>query len=610
MRQKDLPAAKLAAQLIQQGFASQALGELQQALACYQAALDNVPEHPAALQLMGLLARKRGDLQAAEELMRRSLAVSPTQPNVWNNLANVLDAGQRSEEALHCLEQAIVLSPDYADAHFNRARLLLKLKRFGLAKSAAESALAVDKPARHSLLQLYAQIQTELGELQPALTTLNLAIAQYPTASSLHHNRAVLLQRLHRYKEALADHQAALGGGLDAADAHYNHGNTLQSLGLQGQALEAYRRALARQPLHALALYDLARLRWRRGDDDFDAELVQASMAHPTSALAPTLRGQLLLRAELHAQAVQSFQQALLRDPQSAQAHDGVARALARLGLYDESLVHHTHASELAPSDAAIRVGYATTLLMARKANAAVAQALAACELAPDDQSAWAALGLAWRLCGDARESWLNNESQLIAVLDLAAPFGFETMDAFNSALAAELALLHQDRIAPVDQTLRGGTQTLGDIFDQRHPLVEALKQRIGEATSSYISNLARDDTHPFLRRLAARWRFAGSWSSRLSSGGFHTNHVHPQGWISGVYYVAVPATVQAGESRAGALEFGRPDFAFEPKPTLPFCVQPRPGRLVLFPSMFWHGTVPFFDSADRVTIAFDVVPG
>jgi Putative 2OG-Fe(II) oxygenase len=31
---------------------------------------------------------------------------------------------------------------------------------------------------------------------------------------------------------------------------------------------------------------------------------------------------------------------------------------------------------------------------------------------------------------------------------------------------------------------------------------------------------------------------------------------------------------------------------------------------LVLFPSYFWHGTVPFESSADRLTIAFDVVPG
>jgi hypothetical protein len=38
--------------------------------------------------------------------------------------------------------------------------------------------------------------------------------------------------------------------------------------------------------------------------------------------------------------------------------------------------------------------------------------------------------------------------------------------------------------------------------------------------------------------------------------------------------------------------------------------VQPVVGHLALFPSYFWHGTVPFQSADDRLTIAFDVVPG
>jgi hypothetical protein len=37
---------------------------------------------------------------------------------------------------------------------------------------------------------------------------------------------------------------------------------------------------------------------------------------------------------------------------------------------------------------------------------------------------------------------------------------------------------------------------------------------------------------------------------------------------------------------------------------------RPAVGRLVLFPSYFWHGTFPFTDDGMRLTIAFDVVPG
>ena len=37
--------------------------------------------------------------------------------------------------------------------------------------------------------------------------------------------------------------------------------------------------------------------------------------------------------------------------------------------------------------------------------------------------------------------------------------------------------------------------------------------------------------------------------------------------------------------------------------------VQPWVGRLVLFPSYTWHGTVPFHAPQNRTTIAFDAIP-
>ncbi|NCW50279.1 MAG: hypothetical protein EBV89_03205, partial [Betaproteobacteria bacterium] len=37
--------------------------------------------------------------------------------------------------------------------------------------------------------------------------------------------------------------------------------------------------------------------------------------------------------------------------------------------------------------------------------------------------------------------------------------------------------------------------------------------------------------------------------------------------------------------------------------------VQPRVGRLVLFPSYFWHGTYPFQANTNRIAISADIVP-
>ena len=53
----------------------------------------------------------------------------------------------------------------------------------------------------------------------------------------------------------------------------------------------------------------------------------------------------------------------------------------------------------------------------------------------------------------------------------------------------------------------------------------------------------------------------------------------------------------------------GEPGMDVDLKIPIRRAIQPRAGRLVLFPSYMWHGTVPFRDSQPRTTIAFDVIP-
>jgi tetratricopeptide (TPR) repeat protein len=638
---------------VQAGFQAQQQGDAASAERAYRAALALQPEHPAALQLLGSLLRRQGDAVQAETLLRRSLAADGTQAHVWNNLGNLLLATQRAEEALACYEQALALQPTYADAHYNRARALHAQARLAEAADSLNAALAAAPQPTVAMLQLHAQIEGDAGNTDSALRTLDKALSAAPQHLGLLHNRAVLLQRLNRHEEALATHEQAEALGLDAADAHYNRGNTLQSLRRHEEALAAYRQALARDPHHNLAHYDLARLRWRLGDADFDAELRQAqaqlpaastagSTEAPSAAPAPTqaprpqqpvhatqaalagLHGHLLWRAERHAAAAEAYGRAVAALPQAAGLHDGLARCLVRVGELQQGLAAHARAVALAPHDAELHTNHAASLLVAGRPDAALAAAEAACTHAPAHQHAQALRVLAWRLLGDPRATWADDPQRLVRAFDLPAPEGFATMASFNAALAEELRRLHADRQAPIDQTLRGGTQTLGNLFDQQHPLVNALKARISEAVQRYVEGLPADATHPFLGRrppgvdkakagaVGTGWRYTDSWSSRLRSQGFHTDHVHPHGWVSSAYYVSVPAACDDAKRREGWLRFGRPDL---PLPGVALDslvqreVQPQPGRLVLFPSMAWHGTRPFEDSAERLTIAFDVMP-
>ena len=595
-------------------------GRLADARRAFHEMFEIEAEQPDALQQLGELAYAQGELAQAEDMLTRVLRANPTLAPAWSRLGEVREDLGRCADAQECYRRAVELKPGYIEAHFNRARLLHQLGRADEAAQCLIQALRL-KPGSPTLLaqmlQLRALLQKDAGELDQALATLDQAVEVAPARAALHHNRGVLLQLLSRSALALSAHDHAIRLGLDVADAHYNRGNSLQSLGRSADALGAYRTALVRDPQHALALYDTARLRWRLGDTNFSAELDAAAAAAPGSALAHGIKARLLLRAEHYADAAAAFAQAAALDRTAAGYPDGLGQALARLGRTEEALAAHHRAVELAPQQAAVHVNRASCLLQAGQVALAAQVAETAVRLDPLGQQAWATLGLAWRASDSVHDTWLNDYGQYVQVYDLAAPEGWADATAFNRALAGVLEQMHTDAQAPIDQTLRHGSQTLGDIFEQPQPLLVQVKARIAQAVDHYIAHLdalPRDDSHPLLGRTSPHWRFSDSWSSRLRSGGFHTQHVHPHGWISSCYYVALPPAITSagtdGTPGAGWITFGAPDIVVPGHPLgARRAERPQVGRLVLFPSFMWHGTVPFTDVQPRLTLAFDVLP-
>lgn len=211
----------------------------------------------------------------------------------------------------------------------------------------------------------------------------------------------------------------------------------------------------------------------------------------------------------------------------------------------------------------------------------------------------WPYASICWRKTNDGRWYWLEGDDRLVQTYDLSADL--PSVD----GLADCLRSLHARSGRFLDQSVRGGTQTDGPLFARLDPEIRALRQAIVNAVERYRESLPPIDAeHPMLRyRRGGRVRFSGSWSVRLDGAGFHSNHVHPQGWISSAFYVAVPEGLQGEE---GWLTLGEPQVELGVQMDPLRRIEPNAGQLVLFPSMMWHGTLPF-GSGERMTVAFDV---
>jgi hypothetical protein len=181
-------------------------------------------------------------------------------------------------------------------------------------------------------------------------------------------------------------------------------------------------------------------------------------------------------------------------------------------------------------------------------------------------------------------------------------------MEEFNAALAQALAARHRFAVHPLDQSLRNGSQTSRSLVADPDPAIQAALKAFLRPIEHYRGLLGNDPAHPLSVRNRGAAAYVGAWSVQLRREGFHVNHVHPMGWISSAYYVSVPDEVADQTLRSGWLKFGETRYPV-PGATPERMVQPRAGRLVLFPSYMWHGTNPIHGSVPRTTIAFDVAP-
>ena len=101
------------------------------------------------------------------------------------------------------------------------------------------------------------------------------------------------------------------------------------------------------------------------------------------------------------------------------------------------------------------------------------------------------------------------------------------------------------------------------------------------------------------------------SWASLLHGDGHQRWHIHPDGWISGVYYVDLPKLQRDDGGREGDIEFGVFPFNNEMPNVDSYCwrIKPEAGTMLLFPSYYAHRTWPTEVSDWRLSIAFDVIP-
>jgi len=506
---------------------------------------------------------RSGNPQAADAAFSRALALEPRNLEFVINRAIAL--GKRG---LH--QEGLALLTEHEESGFREARYWSV--RAATARSAgrpAEAAAAYDR-----------------------------CLAIEPShAKGLHGRARTALDR--GEEDAVARFDAALAVNSSEADLWLGKAQALDVAGQHTAARDIAEQLVTQAPQWLEGLKFLSQLRLAAGEKDFAAHYREAARRVPTDPGIPSAHAAVLAgldyneeAAEVSAEARKRFSSlpyfALLEA-----IHAGAAGQPERAEKIFADLDLDTSERAIHEARHRIRIGE-------------LARAEALLETAIGDEavahSAYALLGLVWRLNDDPRANWLHGQAGLVRLIPLrnsenVLPPAIET-----------LHKLHENSPLPLGQSLRGGTQTRHILFHRHEPEFARLQEAIVGTLEDYRAGLPPyDEAHPLLRHRTAPWSLAGSWSVRMHGGGdYHTSHIHPQGMLSSALYLIVPDEAKSANQR-GWLEIGRPppDLGLDLGPLT--TIEPQEGCLALFPSTLYHGTTSF-GSGLRMTVAFDVV--
>jgi predicted Zn-dependent protease len=471
----------------------------------------------------------------------------------------------------------------------------------------AEARTITDNHVAAEAWRLLSEINANLQRWEVALSDLEIALQHQPGSRLLRLRHALLREQRGDSRGALAELEALEREGADSPELLGHLGRALQYAGETERAELKVGEALRRWPTDASLHRLFAELRWQRGAGDAATQALERAIeAHPGEIKLRLIAADLLRSAGDAPRALTLLEEGLRLEPDSPALLTSIGVLLDGLGRPAEALPRLRAALARSPESPQARRNLVPTLVRTGAAREALQLVTELSNRFPDDQLliAWRATAL--RVLGDVRYAELCDYGRLVRTTMLVPPPEFADIAAFNTAFERVLLPLHRSSQHPLAQSLRGGTQTSRNL-PADEPLVAAFLAMIDAPIREYIARLRDGDrTHPVDRRRRGAYRIAGSWSVRLEPGGFHINHVHPQGWLSSAYYIALPGGT--GDSRAGWLKFGEPGMPVEGCPPEHF-VEPKPGMLVLFPSYFWHGTVPFEDGGRRLTAAFDALP-
>ncbi len=309
------------------------VGYREEAIGYFRRSIDYADSH-AVLRLARLCMREQRHSEAVE-ICQRGIEATPDAPLLRLELGHAYEALGEADEAMAAFERAIEMHPGRPWGYMSVAALLERQGRMEESLQYFRKALENDHAGIGNSEMVLAWALQRRGRLDEAVALYEEAARKNPAHAETRYRLGTAFEAQDRDNEAAAAYRAAIDADPDYAPA-FSALNTL--LRESGQRLETWRDIVTAHPDSARANFHLGEALEDAGTpDEALGCLERAAELDPDDPALLTRLGIALLRAQRHAEAIGPLRSALVRNPDIAEARQGLVRALVETGQYDSA---------------------------------------------------------------------------------------------------------------------------------------------------------------------------------------------------------------------------------------------------------------------------------
>jgi len=225
--------------------------KIDEAISCYQTALGIDSGNAEAITNMGNAYRVQDNLDLAISCFQHALELKPDIAETYNSMGHVFKDQDNYEQAILCFQKALRLEPTFADAYVGLAYVYEEQDNLEHADACFQKALELDPDCAGAHFGI-GGIYYKNGNLEKAISCCKKALIIDPDDAEVHYNLGVCLAGLGRIDESIDAYDQALKINPEQEGASWNRSLSLLLNGNFVEGLKNYERRLKKAELNNL----------------------------------------------------------------------------------------------------------------------------------------------------------------------------------------------------------------------------------------------------------------------------------------------------------------------------------------------------------------------